>query len=92
MPGFFLGPVLYGALFDASCLVWQETCGERGSCWIYDTTKLAWYMLAILLSIKVCGMGCLTLALYTYKPPPEDEDSKEDTGAEIESGTPLVAL
>lgn len=29
-------PIIYGALMDASCAVWEDRCGERGTCWIYD--------------------------------------------------------
>lgn len=33
-------PILYGAIFDWSCLVWEDKCGQPGVCWIYDTQKL----------------------------------------------------
>ncbi|XP_064473124.1 solute carrier organic anion transporter family member 74D-like [Ornithodoros turicata] len=29
-------PLIYGALLDASCAVWEDRCGDRGTCWIYD--------------------------------------------------------
>ncbi|XP_072022242.1 solute carrier organic anion transporter family member 5A1-like [Amphiura filiformis] len=30
------GPILYGALIDTSCILWQTICDTRGSCWVYD--------------------------------------------------------
>ncbi|KAL3204758.1 hypothetical protein MRX96_011732 [Rhipicephalus microplus] len=33
-------PLMYGALTDASCIVWEDRCGERGGCWIYDLPKM----------------------------------------------------
>lgn len=36
-------PVLYGAVFDASCILWQDNCGSTGTCWVYDTDKLRYY-------------------------------------------------
>nr|CAD7446174.1 unnamed protein product [Timema bartmani] len=29
-------PIVYGAVVDSACLVWETTCGERGACWLYD--------------------------------------------------------
>ncbi|KAL1419716.1 hypothetical protein MTO96_024985 [Rhipicephalus appendiculatus] len=33
-------PLIYGALTDASCIVWEDRCGKRGGCWIYDLPKM----------------------------------------------------
>ncbi|KAH8021912.1 hypothetical protein HPB51_018761 [Rhipicephalus microplus] len=33
-------PLMYGALTDASCIIWEDRCGERGGCWIYDLPKM----------------------------------------------------
>ncbi|CAG2112576.1 unnamed protein product [Medioppia subpectinata] len=32
-------PLIYGAVIDASCLIWESKCGHRGNCWVYDTNK-----------------------------------------------------
>ena len=37
--GFLPGAILFGSLFDFSCLVWGEKCGERGKCQMYDVDK-----------------------------------------------------
>uniref|UniRef100_A0A0C9RC20 Solute carrier organic anion transporter family member n=3 Tax=Braconidae TaxID=7402 RepID=A0A0C9RC20_9HYME len=29
-------PIVYGAVVDSACLVWEYACGERGACWLYD--------------------------------------------------------
>ena len=34
-------PLLMAGIFDSSCLLWQESCGQRGSCWIYDMDSLS---------------------------------------------------
>ena len=46
--GFLPNPLIYGTLIDSSCLVWETSCGETGSCWIYDTTQFRYD--AVLLS------------------------------------------
>lgn len=30
-------PIVYGAVVDSACLVWEMACGEQGACWLYDT-------------------------------------------------------
>jgi Organic Anion Transporter Polypeptide (OATP) family len=30
-------PIVYGAVVDSACLVWDVACGERGACWLYDS-------------------------------------------------------
>ncbi|KAF4526234.1 hypothetical protein B566_EDAN001919 [Ephemera danica] len=30
-------PIVYGAVVDSACLVWDMACGEKGACWLYDT-------------------------------------------------------
>lgn len=29
------GPIIYGAIIDSTCLIWEESCGSRGNCWFY---------------------------------------------------------
>ena len=38
-------PLIFAAFFDNSCLVWQEACGQVGSCWIYDSEGNPWHIL-----------------------------------------------
>ena len=33
--GFLPNPIIFGSVIDSSCLLWEESNGERGSCWIY---------------------------------------------------------
>ena len=30
------GPIIFGALIDSTCLIWEESCGSNGNCWYYD--------------------------------------------------------
>lgn len=48
-------PLIYGKIFDYSCLVWNKECGERGNCWLYDTEKLRFVYHAV--SIALIAMG-----------------------------------
>lgn len=30
------GPIIFGVIFDSSCVYWQFDCGRRGNCWVYN--------------------------------------------------------
>lgn len=65
---------------DSSCILWQDNCGERGSCWVYDNADLAVKIVAFLASIKIISLVFLILTLVLYKPPQElDMDLKVTT-------------
>ena len=38
------GPIIYGAVIDSTCLVWDDFCGMRGNCWVYDPDKFRTYI------------------------------------------------
>jgi hypothetical protein len=29
-------PIVFGYIFDQSCLLWGKTCSKTGNCWLYD--------------------------------------------------------
>lgn len=62
--GTFPGPIIVGALFDASCIYWQETCGDRGNCWVYKNEDLGLKMFAVTMGIRI---GSTVLAFCTWK-------------------------
>lgn len=33
---FIPAPVVFGWAIDSACRLWEESCGGRGSCWLYD--------------------------------------------------------
>ncbi|CAG2119158.1 unnamed protein product, partial [Medioppia subpectinata] len=37
-------PLIFGAITDSACMVWERTCGKRGNCWLYDTDKFKNYL------------------------------------------------
>ena len=67
------GPILFGAIMDMSCKLWQDNCGRRGSCWIYDTDKLATNLVALGMMIKALIFVIFLIAQFIYKPPVEEE-------------------
>ncbi|GFT22265.1 solute carrier organic anion transporter family member 4A1 [Nephila pilipes] len=50
-------PLIYGALTDSACIVWEESCNKTGNCWLYDSDKFRYYlhgMSILLISIGIC--------------------------------------
>ncbi|EDO33859.1 predicted protein, partial [Nematostella vectensis] len=62
------GPVLFGYLIDDACLLWQQDCGQRGSCVGYSNTHLSRLSVISALTIKVLSAVCFSLAWWFYRP------------------------
>ncbi|KAK7086588.1 hypothetical protein SK128_027748 [Halocaridina rubra] len=56
--GFIPAPIIMGAIIDSACLVWDETCGVTGNCWLYDSDKfrvIVHLVPGILILVSVIG-------------------------------------
>ena len=72
--GWLPGPILFGAVFDNACLLWQDKCGERGSCSYYDVDRIGLHVFILMISIKVVSLLFLTWVWLLYKPPKTEEN------------------
>lgn len=62
------GPILYGVIFDSSCVYWQEECGRRGNCWVYNNDDIS--TRAFILSFMGVVICVVFLILcWIYYPP-----------------------
>lgn len=68
------GPILFGKLIDITCDLWQDDCGEQGSCFSYDNKQMSHNMLAIILSGKFLSGLFFFLALILYKVPKHEQE------------------
>ena len=66
------GPILFGFVFDKACLLWQEKCDERGSCWIYDNVQLSINLAILGMVVKFMSGIFYFMAYLVYKPPAEE--------------------
>ncbi|XP_077488076.1 solute carrier organic anion transporter family member 74D-like [Amblyomma americanum] len=59
-------PLVYGAILDNSCIVWEEKCGRRGNCWVYDADKLRYslHLITVIFATiaGVCYIGQFLLS------------------------------
>ncbi|XP_038052227.1 solute carrier organic anion transporter family member 4A1-like [Patiria miniata] len=85
------GPLLFGSVLDSSCLLWQDDCGTRGACWLYDRQMLAWKLLAIGVGFKAVSLLFFTLSLIFYRSA-HDGDESDDEKAMADPGEVEVSL
>ncbi|XP_029661643.1 solute carrier organic anion transporter family member 74D isoform X1 [Formica exsecta] len=60
------GPIIYGAIIDSTCLIWEESCGTRGNCWFHhrenfrylvNISSAGFSMIGVLFDAVVCYLG-----------------------------------
>ncbi|KAJ8020433.1 Solute carrier organic anion transporter family member 4C1 [Holothuria leucospilota] len=68
--GSFPAPIVFGAIFDSTCEVWQvgPNGDGSGSCWLYNNSKLAVRMTILSGFLLLGGMVATMMSLYLYKP------------------------
>ena len=50
------GPIVVGAVFDSSCLYWQEECGDRGKCYVYDNHNLTLKLFSVTTGVRLLSI------------------------------------
>ncbi|KAM6925508.1 solute carrier organic anion transporter family member 4A1 [Xenentodon cancila] len=73
------GPIAFGSVIDISCLLWQDQCGEQGSCYLYHNSAMSQYTLVAGIIYKVMGTIFFLVASVLYQPPPESPQSSCDS-------------
>ncbi|XP_044741368.1 solute carrier organic anion transporter family member 74D [Chrysoperla carnea] len=48
-------PIIYGAVVDSACLVWEMACGEKGACWLYDADIFRMFYHGITGALLLCA-------------------------------------
>ncbi|XP_070159925.1 solute carrier organic anion transporter family member 4A1 isoform X3 [Polyergus mexicanus] len=79
-------PMVFGALIDDTCILWNETCDGRGACLVYDNFYMSRYMLALAFIGKAASLLFFFLAWWTYIPPGSrdiDQNSRQQTTATL---------
>ena len=57
-------PIVYGAIIDNTCILWQESCdGGTGNCLLYDTEKLR---MTLMLTTGEFFYNCKWATFCTY--------------------------
>nr|XP_021409245.1 solute carrier organic anion transporter family member 4A1 [Lonchura striata domestica] len=89
------GPIAFGSMVDKSCLLWQDQCGEQGSCYVYQNSAMSRYTLVAGLVYKVLGTTFFIVACLLYKPPPAESapgslDASENGTSDLQEHKPSL--
>ena len=60
-------------MIDSACGVWGNNCGAKGSCWVYDTSKMGTYLAILGFGFAALSIAFYFLAYKLYKPPSEKD-------------------
>lgn len=82
-------PLIFGHIIDATCLVWESTCGQTGNCWLYDmdrfrvffhSTAVGFLLVGISLEVGAVAMAGRVRNLYDDDDvcDADEGDGKED--------------
>jgi sodium-independent organic anion transporter len=41
------GPLIFGAIFDSTCILWKYECSEQGNCWEYSNSNLTLHLFLV---------------------------------------------
>ena len=75
------GRLIFGTLFDVSCVLWQTECDRQGNCWLYDNKKLGWSIFLLALSCKIVAFVFFIFAFLTF---PKKQSLVKDEMKELE--------
>ena len=76
-------PLIFGAIIDSTCIIWEKSCGKTGNCWLYDLDKYRIYMhmsaftFLMIGVILECGTICLAGRIKNLY------DDNEDDGQQM---------
>ncbi|NWH15306.1 solute carrier organic anion transporter family member 4A1 isoform X1 [Grus americana] len=89
------GPIAFGSMIDKSCLLWQDQCGEQGSCYVYQNSAMSRYTFIAGLVYKVLGSTFFIIAFLLYKPPPPESaprssDASENGNCDLQEHKPSL--
>ena len=71
------GPIVFGVIFDSTCLFWQFDCDRRGNCWVYDNLQLSNRALGLALSGVILNFIFSFLSWFVY--PKTKKEKKKST-------------
>ena len=72
-------PMIFGAIADAACSIWQESCKKTGNCWLYDADKFRLYFHGGALFFWFLSYACDVLIFHYSKSLKNIYDDEVDT-------------
>lgn len=66
------GPIVFGALIDKSCILWERECDGLGTCWMYRNLDFALYTFGIVVICRILSLLFFSASLCLYRPAEEE--------------------
>lgn len=86
------GPILFGALIDNTCTLWQSSCGKDGACRTYDNLYMSRYMMGISIIFKCLSTILFFLAWWLYVAPEDSQEVASPVAADDPSASPPLPV
>lgn len=84
---FLPAPIVYGKLFDNTCLTWKTVCGSKGACQLYDIENMRLTLKSVDgLLAAISFLITIPAFIISQKDPDETEKEKEIDVEVVESG------
>lgn len=84
---FLPAPIVYGKLFDNTCLTWKTVCGSKGACQLYDIENMRLTLKSVdALLAAISFLITIPAFIISQKDPDETEKEKELDVEVVESG------
>lgn len=61
------GRILYGYVIDSTCIIWNDKCGQRGNCELYDQDLFRYYINGMAMAFSAIGFCFEILTWYFGK-------------------------
>ncbi|KAG0418877.1 hypothetical protein HPB47_004529 [Ixodes persulcatus] len=82
------GPILFGYLIDTSCLLWEDRCGRRGSCAIYENAVMGMNIFQFMISVKSASIVFFFCASIVSSDKRPEEDTRGTSSASSRTSAP----
>lgn len=82
--GYIPAPILFGNLIDSTCLLWKNSCGEKGGrCLMYDIEQFRYRYVGLCASIKILALGIFTVDWWLVRRRKQLDETGVITATEI---------
>ena len=78
LSGAIPGPIIFGIIFDSSCLKWEGTCGHHGNCWLYNNTHLSSATISFAIPVMMVVSFLFLLSFLTFPKTKEEIFNEEE--------------
>ncbi|CAB3979608.1 solute carrier organic anion transporter family member 4A1-like [Paramuricea clavata] len=84
-------PVIFGSFIDRSCILWRESCGQKGDCLAYKTGSVVYVIISSSLVLQALAIIFFLLCWYFACKSRADHDVHQNGGPSSVEGNGSVS-